>query len=525
MGNDQDEIRRQVQERIDQEASKLPVPEEEPKITSKFIQECLFANERGDGILYSTLFRDKFLYVGSSEEWFEWAGHYWSMDKLKRSLNAVERVAEIYLDERQKISTRINELSAQGDEENKEEIKNLKNKQGALLKRVSQLRGDKRRNACLKFAYTNDHPLAVKGEEFDDKPLLFPCANGVIDLETGILNPGRPDDYLSLASPISFLGIDTPAPLWEKTLLEILSENKELVDYLQRLFGYCLTGLVGEKVFPLLYGKTGWNGRSTIIETISHIMGDLSSPIPAEMLLSEKFSKSTSGPSSDIMSLKGIRMAVASETDEHKKFSASKVKWLTGKDKMIGRTPYDKYPTKFNPSHKLILMTNSLPQAPPNDKAFWERLHVVPFLLSYVKRDPQERYERRANLDLDRQLAKEYPGILAWLVRGCIFWQKQGLNPPSIVIEEGKKYQRNEDILADFIEQCCILEPMAKEKASQLFGRFKEWYKENISQEKDPNPTWFGRLLSQKFDKTKSEGCNVYHGISLITQKQGVLEG
>ena len=129
------------------------------------------------------------------------------------------------------------------------------------------------------------------------------------------------------------------------------------------------------------------------------------------------------------MSLKGIRMAFASEIDEGQRFSAAKIKWFTGKDELVGRNPHDKYPTHFNPTHKLCLQTNTQPQAPPNDKAFWERLHLIPFLISFVNRDPQESHERRAILDLDRQVLKEAPGILAWLVAGCLLWQRRRPQP------------------------------------------------------------------------------------------------
>jgi putative DNA primase/helicase len=524
VGLDAEEMRRQVQERIDQEAASLPSHVEESKITSKLINDCLFANELGDGVLYATTFRDEFLYCKNTQEWFSWTGHCWQRDIMNRSLAAVEKIVEHYLTEYKSVSKSIVDLAAaEGSDETAAKMKKLTAKQSALLKRVSQLRADKRRTACLKFAHTIEDPIAITGEEFDGKPWLFPCGNGVIDLETGKIKTGRPNDFLSLASPIDFMGIDTPAPLWEKSILEIFNGNEDLVSYLQRLFGYAITGLVKEKVFPVLYGRTGWNGRSLIVETISHVMGALAGSIPAEMLLSQKYSKSAAGPSPDIISLKGIRLAFASEIDEGQRFSASKIKWLTGKDELVGRSPHDKYPTRFSPTHKLFLMTNTQPQAPPGDKAFWERLHLIPFTISFVNRDPQENHERRAILDLDRQILKESSGILSWLVRGCLLWQKHGLNPPKEVREATEQYRRNEDLLADFIDECCVREPGARGKSSLLYARFVEWYHDNIGKN-EPSGTWFGKQLSQKYEKDKSNGCVMYFGITLAAV-QGGLEG
>lgn len=517
MTDSMEEIRKQVDERVAQEVAQTSSPEDPPKVTRKLINDCLFANELGDSILYSTLFRDQLLFSKNTQEWYYWNGHHWQRDIMSRSLAAVEEVVSHYLEEYKRVGQEITDLAAsavKGDGSS-DKIKKLKDKQDALLSRARQLRADKRRTACLKFAHTTDNPLAIKGEEFDAKPMLFPCRNGVIDLETGRLKPGRPSDYLSLSSTdVDFLGIDEHAPLWEKSLLEIFSGNDELVAYLQRLFGYAMTGLVNEKVFPVLYGRTGWNGRSLIIETISHVMGELAGPIPSEMLLSQKFSRSPSGPSPDIMSLKGIRLAFASEIDEGQRFSASKIKWLTGKDELVGRNPHDKYPTRFSPTHKLILMTNTQPSAPPNDKAFWERLHLIPFTISFVNRDPQEAHERRAILDLHQQILAESSGILAWLVRGCLLWQQQGLNPPKTITDATSKYHRDEDMLADFIDECCIREQGASEKASIIYAKFVDWFHENIGKS-EPSGTWFGKQLGQKYEKGKSNGVIIYHGIAL----------
>jgi putative DNA primase/helicase len=464
-------------------------------------------------MLYAALFRDKFLYCKSQREWYKWQGHFWTLDVLDEALAAVDEVAKKYLEEYKTTA----DLRANTDD--KDESNKLRKKCDKLLERARQLRGDNRRTATLKFAHTIDNLIAIAGEEFDEKPMLFPCANGVIDLTTGKIKPGRPSDYLSLASPVEFKDIDEPAPLWDRTLLQIHNCDKEnsdrsMVEYLQRLFGYAMTGLTQEKVFPVLFGKSGWNGRTKIVEAISHAMGSLAGSIPSEMLLSQKFSRSSAGPSPDTMSLKGLRFAFAAEVDDDQRFSAAKIKWLTGGDELQGRWPNDKRPIRFKPTHKLFLQTNTQPEAPPNDKAFWERFHLIPHDISFVNREPQNEYERRAILDLGDQLRKEASGILAWLVKGCLEWQRVGLNPPRTILEASEEYRRREDLLADFIDECCFLEPGAHEKASILYARFITWYNSNIGK-KEWSGTKFGKNLSMKFSKTKSNGCNIYHGIAL----------
>lgn len=514
MTDSTDNIRRQVQERVEREAKEYPKEPDkggDKKISIKLIKECLFANEYGDGTLYGKLFRDRFLFCKNSQEFYSWSGHFWERDIMGNSLAVVEELVECYLGEYRRIAGQIADItkgSGTGD------VEKLKKQQARLLKRASQLRGDKRRTACLKFAHTNNNPLAIKGNEFDTKPWLLACKNGVIDLKTGNLKDGRPSDYLSMSSPVEWKGLDEPADLWEKTLLEIFSGDPDLVSYIQRLFGYGITGLSTEKVFPVFWGK-GKNGKSLIVEMIGYVLGPLVGSIQAEMLLSQFRVRSSAGPSPDIMSLKGLRMAFASETDEGNKFSPSKIKLLTGNDELIGRNPHSKYETRFRPTHKLFLLTNSQPHAPATDFAFWERMHLVPFLISFVNREPQKFDEKWAIKDLNEQLKKEVSGILAWLVSGSLLWERYGLDPPRKITEATEQYRRNEDMLADYIDECCLVEPGATAKASDLYSRFVEWYEANIGK-KIPSNSWFGRNMGLKFEKNKIDGCIQYHGIGLF---------
>jgi putative DNA primase/helicase len=244
-------------------------------------------------------------------------------------------------------------------------------------------------------------------------------------------------------------------------------------------------------------------------------MGDFCGSIPAEMLLSQRFGASATGPRPDIMGLKGIRLAFASEIDEEQRFSTGRIKNLTGKDQLVGRNPHDVHLTRFYPTHKLFLMTNTKPDASAKDKAFWYRMHLIPFEISFVNRDPVESFERRAIMDLDKQIeATELPGILAWLVRGCLEWQQDGLNPPANIKEATEKYRRGQDLIADFLEECTENEEMASEGSSQLFARFTAWYIENIGK-KVPSGTWFGKQMGERYNRVRINGRSVYQGILL----------
>ncbi|MBT3259607.1 MAG: DNA primase [Deltaproteobacteria bacterium] len=478
---------------------------------SKFVMDCLLANELGDGTLYAALNDGRFVFNKSSQEWMAWQDHFWALDEMDQAHIAVEDVALSYLAEARSL---VEDISKAIKEKNESATKTLKGRQGQIYKRVKRLRSDRGRINCLCMAHKNgERPLAILGEHLDQSPWLLACANGVVDLRTGELQPGRPSDYLTKASPTEWDSINAPCPIWEKTLSEIFAGEPELVAYVARLFGYALTGVPKENILPILWGQ-GRNGKTTIVETISRILGPLAAPIQSEMLLDQGHSRSSAGPSPDIMALKGLRMAFASEADEGRKFSPSRIKWLSGSDTLVGRAPHDRRQTSFRPTHTLILLTNHKPHAPASDFAFWERIHLIPFNYSFVDRAPQKDNEFRADKDLSDKLEAEATGILAWMVRGCLQWQQMGLNPPDIIRDATDEYRRDEDLLADFIEDRCYIHPDAFVHASALYDDFKQWFENNVS--KRPfSQKKFGNLLKDRFEKEK-KGTVIYHGLRLL---------
>ena len=520
--NSADEIRRQVEARLrdskkaEQEAP--PPTDGKPKdngeITSRFIRDCIYANELGDGTLYAALYDGEYVFNKSSREWMIWMGHYWDLDIFEKSNVAVEGTAVTYLEEAHNIVDQIDWATKKKDTAR---VSKLVAVQNAIYKRVKRLRSDRGRVNCLKFAHLNHtKPLAIVGDVLDQEPWLLACQNGVIDLRTGELRPGRPDDYLSKASPVEWKGIHEPCPIWDQTLEQIFASHPELVDYLARLFGYAISGLTKENILPILFGQ-GRNGKTTIVESITHVLGPLAAPIQSEMMLDQGRSRSSSGPSPDIMALRGLRIAFASEADENRKFSPSRVKWLSGSDTLVGRSPHDRRETHFRPTHTLILLTNHKPHAPATDFAFWQRVHLIPFEFSFVDRQPQKDSELPADKDLPDKLREEASGILAWLVRGCLQWQKMGLAPPQVIIDAVAEYQRSEDMLADFLEQCCYIHPDEKVGASALYDAFKEWFGENVSKRSIISQKNFGKLMKDRFEKRKS-GTYIYFGLRLLTE-------
>lgn len=513
-----DDIKQQVQDRVAAEREAIEqAAEEDPKnedLSSKFIQKCLRANELGDGVLYCTLHRNKFLYVKSLETWLVWKDHHWAMDEMDEAKAAVENVVSVYLEEAKRVNQEIKDLS--GDQDAEPKMKRLKNLRNNLYKRASALRTMRRRNNCLYAAHTCEGALAIHGRELDQNSWLLPCANGVVNLKTGKLQDGRPGDYMLRSCPVEYHGIEADRDSWENALSEIFEDDYLMVEYMQRLFGYAILGSVYEHVFPVLTGPGGRNGKGTIIETLALVLGPLAGPIRAELLLDTYQVQSSSGPTPDIMSLRGLRIAWASETKEGVRLSAAKVKWLTGGDKLTGRNPHDKYETTFFPTHTLFLLSNYKPSVDADDKALGERMQNIPFNVRFLKnREPTEDNERKADLYLKEKLMQQAPGILGWLVEGCLKWQRDGLQPPPKVINETESYLADEDNYGAFIDYCLDIDEDESIGAMDLYNAFEYWWKRFVGKF-PPKQKKFGKKMKERFEcKRSTGGVYRYYGITL----------
>jgi putative DNA primase/helicase len=472
------------------------------------VLKALYANEDGDAWLFEILLRDRLRCDKASGLWYVWDGNYWKVDRLEEATAAVEEVIRFYQTEERRLALDYRAAFAKGEVEKVADYPRI---QKDLKSRINRLRSAHRKRNVLRLAAVGKDSLAISGDEWDQHPWLLGCKSGVINLRTGTLRQGRHEDFIRTVAPTEWQGIDKPAPMWEKFLREIFDANSELVAYLQRFLGYAITGLSTEHIFCIFYGE-GRNGKGTLLETLSHVLGPLAGPIQAEMLLAQTRSRSSANPSPDIMALRGRRIAWASETDEGRRLTAGKVKWLTGGDTLVGRTPYARHEVQFSPTHTLFLLTNNKPKADPYDYALWKRVQLVPFTLSFIN-NPRKPHERKRDPDLPAKLKEESPGILAWLVRGCLEWQKEGLNPPGIVKEATAQYQSEEDKIGRFISNCCIEKPQVMVKSSVLYDAYVSWCEEMGIQSLSGKV--FGQKIRERFEAKRTQEGIHYRCICL----------
>lgn len=410
------------------------------------------SGEAGDAELFKQLHHGRLVYDHATGEWYQFMGAYWRLCEVNEPLALVGNLAELYLIEAQKYGfRRLNAVRGGDDKAAKAAAK----VQDSFLRKVTLLRKRQHRANVLILAAAGEQSLGITGREWDTRPLLLPCINGVLDLETGNFRDGRPEDYILKYCPVAFEGFDAPAPRWEAFIHEILGDDSEKACFLKRLLGSFIIGEVTEAVFPVLWGA-GRNGKSVLLETLTYVLGPLAAPVQSELLMQQKYPRSAAAPSPDIMAFRGLRMAWASESSEGKHLDSGRLKWLTGGDSLVGRGPYDRRMIVFKPTHSLMLITNFRPTGNPQDEALWARVLSIRFPYSYVD-NPTKENERLRDPQLADELRREGPGILGWLVQGFYEWQEKGLAPPPSVQLETVEYRRSDDSIGKFIEQCCIV--------------------------------------------------------------------
>ncbi|MBU4399979.1 MAG: hypothetical protein KKE86_11670, partial [Planctomycetes bacterium] len=367
----------------------------------------------------------------------------------------------------------------------------------ALVKFARQSESALRRSAMLRLAQS-ETGIPIKPDVLDRDPWILNCPNGTIDLQTGELRQHRRENYLTKLCPTEY---DPAAlcPTWLKTLDRCFSQDYELIDFVQRFAGYFLTGDVSEQSLCIWYG-VGANGKSTILNSLMEMMGaDYSMKAGGDLLMTKR---NESHPTA-LTDLAGRRFIAAIETAEGHKLAETLVKELVGGDPIRARRMREDY-WQFDPTHKVVLACNHRPIVRGTDIAIWRRIKLVPF---GVVIPPDERDKQ-----LPAKLRDELPGILAWCVRGCLDWQRIGLGEPAAVINATAEYQSAEDVLLNFIGECCTQGDVLV-RASNLLAAYKEW-----SGDKYMTAKRFGRMLNERGVERYTNNGVWYRGIGLTTE-------
>jgi putative DNA primase/helicase len=344
--------------------------------------------------------------------------------------------------------------------------------------------------------------VAVNHDNWDKDTMLLGTTGGVIDLNSGMLRMSKREDYITKSASVA---PETGDPeLWFQFLNEIFDGDQEILAFVQRLCGYCLTGETKEHSMVFLYGEGG-NGKSVFLNTISGILGDYSKVAAMETFTGSQYGRH----STELATLCGARLVTASETEQGRGWDEAKLKSLTGGDPITARFMRQDFFT-YLPQFKLLIAGNYAPSFRQVDEAIRRRMKIIPFTTKPQKPDR----------DLERKLKQEWPKILNWMIEGVLQWQTNGLHPPESVRETTEQYFTDQDVFAQWIADCCILDRSAREESTPLFASWKDYAKNagvNPGTQSDLK-TNLERKGVTSHRTSKSRG---FYGISLIQGDNG----
>lgn len=402
-------------------------------------------------------------------KWLVWDGKRWDIDSkgevMRRAKQTIKKLA--------------------GRAETIEEDIKIK----AFLKHIKSSLSAGRLKAMTELSQSEEE-IPILPEELDRHPWALNCQNGTVNLQTGELQPHQRKDFLTRILPVVY-DPEASCPTWLDFLHRIMQGRQDIICFLQKAVGYSLSGDISEQVFFILWG-TGANGKSTLINAILEIMGPFAMKATSDLLL---VSRGDRHPT-ERADLAGKRIVATIETEEGRLLAESFIKEATGGDPIRARRMREDF-WEFLPTHKIWLATNHKPIIRGTDGAIWRRPRLIPFEVAIPEKEQDKK--------LPEKLRKEYAGILAWAVEGCLAWQKEGLGYPEGVKKATENYRSEMDILGDFIDECCEVGESFRAKASTLYGTYKEWCQE-VGECYKNQRTWGRALTERGFERYSNNG-------------------
>ena len=419
--------------------------------------------------------------------WFVWTGVYWKRDDGSEIRKLAEETVESILTE---------------------EMPTIKDKDLRTSIAKWYARSQSRQVILAMVELTKHQPgIPVAPDELDADPMLLGVRNGVIELRTGTFRKGRREDYITHQAAVCF-DATAQCPNW-LAFQEKISKDPDLIAYKQRVYGLMLTGLMVEVLF-ILHGEGG-NGKTTELETIFELLGDYAWAADASILIAPH---DRSGPTPEIVALKGKRLLSINETREGDSLNEQRVKALCSTEAKTGRGLHEK-PIDFKPTYKDALKTNPKPKVRGTDHGLWRRLHLVPYLVRIHEDEAEIRFR-------ETKLQPERSGILNWQRAGLRDYLKNGerLKPPKVVCAATDEYRREQDVIGQWAAIAVEMAPDDRQLSlNVLYSNYSHWAENEIGWTATRR-RFAARLRELGFESVRSNGVLLFEHIQFKEEEQ-----
>jgi putative DNA primase/helicase len=425
-------------------------------------------SEDAVALVFAERHRGGLLFDHDIGAWFRWTGTHWQQERTRLAFEWVRQLArELSETEKRPLRSRVRKSSFA--------------------------------NGVEKFTQV-DRAFAVTSESWNRDPFLLGTPGGTVDLCTGVMRPADPDDRINKITAIE-PAASPGCPRWLQFLEESTGGDEAMIRFLQIWCGYSLTGSTREHAFVFCYGP-GKNGKTTFLKTAAGILGDYAATAAMTTFTASRLEQHPT----DLAGLAGARMVTASETEEGHSWAEVRIKQLTGGDPIKARFMRQDFFT-YTPSFKLTIVGNHAPNLHNVDEAARRRINIVPFTRTPTNPD-KELYEK---------LVTEWPGILRWMIEGCLDWQINGLVPASAITTATADYFDNQDLFAQWLEEKCDAEPDNEFKSATAAQLFKSWSEFAQAAGEEPGSRkGFGMLLQRRgFVADRTDKSRLWRGLRL----------
>jgi putative DNA primase/helicase len=446
--------------------------------------------EIANGQRFAHRFSSLVRWCPTMKSWLAWDGQRWAVDSQGRAEICAKAIYRSLWD-----------FIAQATHEKDGPGEDTINAMVAFAKATGRAQGIEN---MLKMARSEPGiPVCIDGLDCD--PWLLNVQNGTIDLRTAVLRPHSQNDLLTKLCPVAY-DPSAGCPVWLEFLHSIMGGNEDLIRFLQHAAGMSISGVIRDHALIVLYG-TGQNGKSTFLNALQSTIGlDYSMKAPLGMLMA----KGQETHPTERADLFGRRFVTCIEVDDGQRLAESLIKELTGGDRIRARFMRQDF-FEFVPTHHIWLAVNHRPEIRGTDVGVWRRIKLVPFEVSIPEEDQDK--------ELPEKLQAERPGILAWAVRGAMEWAESGLGEPDEVRKATANYRSEQDVIASFISDRCIVNDTKigvsgwRVGASDLYAAYTKWCEKTgeyyVKQRR------FGEAMTERGFQREHSGKTWYIGIGL----------
>lgn len=447
---------------------------------------------------------DSLRYVGQWHRWMTYDGVTWSvdhkLDAYEKARRVIREIAKrIFSGEMARGIEHISSTMVNASEtERKTRTRELKKRSMALIR---PLKSSKTVNAVVSLA-RHDYKIATSVDIWDGDPWLLNTPDGTLDLKAGVLRKHSPTDYMTMSTSCG-PNIEKPKR-WLEFLNQIMDGNQEMIAYLQRILGYCLTGTTGEQAMFFAFGA-GANGKSVLLNVVGEILKGYHQTAPMETFIQTNEYRHPT----ELASLRGARIVTSTETQSGRRWDEVKIKRLTGGDPIAARFMRQDF-FEYMPQFKLFIAGNHKPSINNVDEAMRRRLNFINFgvIIPKDKRDP----------DLKYKLFAEGGSILNWMIEGCLEWQRVGLHTPETVKQDTEQYMSAEDHFTAWWTERCEPNPRAFTTIADMYADWAAWMEKSgelIGSKKAFSQTVLGKSSALKIKYYQSNEGRGFRGVAL----------